>query len=114
MDLVINGQPRSFPALLADATLLDLLNALALKADRIALEHNGSIVSRPAWPATAIADGDRFEIVHFVGGGLGSPRPPIQIRSSSLYCDSGRVAELSSAHEPKAALGCSLHCEHRR
>jgi sulfur carrier protein len=69
MELVINGQPRSFAALSAGATVLDLLNALGLKADRIAVEHNGSIVSRPAWPATPVADGDRFEIVHFVGGG---------------------------------------------
>jgi sulfur carrier protein len=69
MNLVINGQPRSFPALSAGATLLDLLNTLAMKADRIAVEHNGSIVSRPAWAATPVADGDRFEIVHFVGGG---------------------------------------------
>ncbi|MGA7525462.1 MAG: sulfur carrier protein ThiS [Acidobacteriaceae bacterium] len=72
MDLVINGQPRTFPALSAGATLLDLLTALSLKADRIAVEHNGSIVSRPAWPAISLADGDRFEIVHFVGGGAAS------------------------------------------
>ena len=69
MDLVINGQPRSFPALSAGATVLDLLHALGLKQDRVAVEHNGSIVSRPAWAATPVANGDRFEIVHFVGGG---------------------------------------------
>lgn len=69
MDLVINGQTRSFPSLSAGATLPDLLNALGLKHDRIAVEQNGSIVSRPAWPGTSITDGDRFEIVHFVGGG---------------------------------------------
>lgn len=69
MDLVINGQPRSLPELAAGATLADLLTALSLKADRIAVEHNGSIVSRPAWPDTAIGEGDRLEIVHFVGGG---------------------------------------------
>jgi sulfur carrier protein len=73
MDVVINGQPRSFPELAAGATLSDLLTALALKPDRIAVEHNGSIVSRPAWPSTPIAQGDRFEIVHFVGGGAPSP-----------------------------------------
>jgi len=71
MDFVINGQARSFPALSAGATLLDLLTALALQQDRVAVERNGSIVSRPAWPATPVADGDRFEIVHFVGGGAG-------------------------------------------
>ncbi len=69
MDLVINGQPRSFRELAAGATLHDLLAALGLKADRVAVEHNGSIVPRTSWPATAIASGDKFEIVHFVGGG---------------------------------------------
>ncbi|HEY1810531.1 MAG TPA: sulfur carrier protein ThiS [Acidobacteriaceae bacterium] len=69
MDLVINGQTRSFPALPPGATLPDLLQALGLKQDRVAVEQNGAIVSRPAWAATSIANGDRFEIVHFVGGG---------------------------------------------
>jgi sulfur carrier protein len=68
MNLVINGQPRVFD-LASGASLQDLLAALGLKQDRVAVEHNGSIVSRPAWPNTTIADGDRFEIVHFVGGG---------------------------------------------
>jgi thiamine biosynthesis protein ThiS len=69
MDLLINGQPRTFPELTAGATLQDLLTALALQSDRVAVEHNGSIVSRPAWPSTPVTDGDKFEIVHFVGGG---------------------------------------------
>jgi sulfur carrier protein len=69
MDLFINGQPRTFPDLTAGATLQDLLTALALQPDRVAVEHNGSIVSRPAWPSTPVTDGDKFEIVHFVGGG---------------------------------------------
>jgi thiamine biosynthesis protein ThiS len=70
MDLLINGQPRTFPEFTAGATLQDLLTALALKPDRVAVEHNGSIVSRPAWSSTPVTDGDKFEIVHFVGGGL--------------------------------------------
>jgi sulfur carrier protein len=69
MNLVINGQPRSFPALAAGSTLHDLLTALALKSDRVAIEHNGAIVPRASWPSTPIADGDKCEIVHFVGGG---------------------------------------------
>lgn len=69
MKLLINGQPREFPDLTAGATVQDLLNALALKADRIAVEHNGAIVSRTAWPVTPIGEDDKFEIVHFVGGG---------------------------------------------
>jgi sulfur carrier protein len=69
MNLLINGQPRTFPALARGSSLDDLLAALALQADRVAVEHNGSIVARPAWPSTLITDGDKFEIVHFVGGG---------------------------------------------
>lgn len=69
MDVLINGQPRSFPQLAAGATLQDLLTALGLLPDRVAVEHNGVIVSRPSWSSTPIAGGDKFEIVHFVGGG---------------------------------------------
>ncbi|HVT96963.1 MAG TPA: sulfur carrier protein ThiS [Acidobacteriaceae bacterium] len=69
MDLVINGRPRSFPELAASSSLQDLVSALALKSDRVAVEQNGAIVARSSWPATPIADGDKFEIVQFVGGG---------------------------------------------
>jgi thiamine biosynthesis protein ThiS len=69
MDLVINGQSRSFPDLAVGATVDTLVIALGFKPDRVAVEHNGSIVSRPNWPSTPVASGDQFEIVHFVGGG---------------------------------------------
>ena len=69
MDLVINGHTRSFSELAAGSTVQDLVAALALKSDRVAIEHNGAIVARPAWPSTSIGDGDKFEVVHFVGGG---------------------------------------------
>ncbi|HET7102058.1 MAG TPA: sulfur carrier protein ThiS [Terriglobia bacterium] len=49
---------------------MDLIGALELKGDRVALEHNGTIVRRDAWAATSINSGDKFEIVHFVGGGV--------------------------------------------
>ena len=40
-----------------------------VKGDRVAIEHNGNIVPRGEWANTSLADGDRLEIVHFVGGG---------------------------------------------
>lgn len=67
MKLTINGQSREFASL---ATLEDLLTTLGLKQDRVAVEHNGEIVSRDAWSATSLSEGDRLEIVHFVGGGV--------------------------------------------
>ena len=69
MQLVINGKERDFSSLPAKATIMDLIGALELKGDRVALEHNGTIVRRDAWAATSIHSGDKFEIVHFVGGG---------------------------------------------
>lgn len=70
MQFVINGQNRDFANLRAEFTVADLIEALGLKGDRVAIERNGDIVSRPDWQSTAIAQGDKFEIVHFVGGGL--------------------------------------------
>jgi thiamine biosynthesis protein ThiS len=66
MTLTINGEPRSFDNLSTLATLIDVLN---LKGDRVAVELNREIVSRTQWEATPIKDGDKLEIVHFVGGG---------------------------------------------
>lgn len=69
MQVIINGREREFPALAISATVADLISALELKGDRVALEHNGNIVRRDAWSDTPIQSGDKFEIVHFVGGG---------------------------------------------
>ncbi|RSL14604.1 sulfur carrier protein [Edaphobacter aggregans] len=69
LTLVLNGQTRTF-ATLSQPSSLDLLIAeLALKGDRVAVEHNGEIVPRAAWPQTPLTEGDRLEVVHFVGGG---------------------------------------------
>lgn len=69
MQVVINGKERDFPSLASTATVMDLIGALELKGDRVALEHNGAIVRRDAWATTPVQDQDKFEIVHFVGGG---------------------------------------------
>jgi thiamine biosynthesis protein ThiS len=69
MHLVLNGQSREFSQLAAGAHLQDLIVELNLKGDRLAIEHNGNIVPRAEWTNTGVAEGDRLEIVHFVGGG---------------------------------------------
>lgn len=71
MQLVLNGQARQFPQLAHPAFLKDLLTELGLKGDRVAVEHNGTIVPRGQWETTSLSEGDRLEIVHFVGGGAG-------------------------------------------
>ncbi len=69
LTLQINGQPRSFGGDPLPSNLAEILEQLKLKADRIAVERNGAIVSRADWASTLVSAGDRLEIVHFVGGG---------------------------------------------
>ncbi|HTF38048.1 MAG TPA: sulfur carrier protein ThiS [Blastocatellia bacterium] len=47
----------------------DLIKALGLERDRVAVELNKRIVRRVDWGSTTISEGDKVEIVHFVGGG---------------------------------------------
>jgi thiamine biosynthesis protein ThiS len=69
MHFVLNGQSRDFSQLAPGANLQDLITGLNLKGDRVAVEHNGTIVPRAEWGNTTLNDGDRLEVVHFVGGG---------------------------------------------
>ncbi len=66
IQLLVNGEPRSFPAALSVA---ELVETLELAGKRIAVERNGEIVPRSHHADTALADGDRLEIVVAVGGG---------------------------------------------
>ena len=69
MKLHINGEERDFGPVPAPFTLAALLELLGMKADRVAVELNRDIVPRDRWTATTLNDGDRLEVVHFVGGG---------------------------------------------
>ena len=66
IELIINGESRNFPAPL---TLAQLTATLDLAGKRIAIEKNGEIVPRSQHASTALASGDRLEIVVAVGGG---------------------------------------------
>ena len=66
MDLTINGENRALPTV---ETLYALVEQLGMKSDRVAIELNREIVPREQWAQTPLKDGDRLEIVHFVGGG---------------------------------------------
>ena len=71
MKLQINGDEREFPHA-EPFTLAALVEAMQMKPDRVAVELNRDIVPRTAWSETQLHDGDRLEIVHFVGGGRGA------------------------------------------
>ena len=67
MKIEINGEPRSFDSPL---TLSSLIEHLGMKSDRVAVELNRDIVPRDRWQEIHLSEGDRLEIVHFVGGGI--------------------------------------------
>lgn len=69
MTLYINGDERAFPDSPTPFTLASLVETLEMKSDRVAVELNRDIVPRDRWAETPLRDGDRLEIVHFVGGG---------------------------------------------
>ena len=65
LDITINGEPRRLLA----GSVADLVRSLGLDPAKVAVERNREIVPRSTLADVALADGDRFEIVHFVGGG---------------------------------------------
>lgn len=66
IEIIVNGEKREIPAGLG---VSGLLSHLGLPVDRVAIERNLEILRRSEWICTAVEAGDRFEIVHLVGGG---------------------------------------------
>ena len=62
----VNGEPRTIPA---GGSIADMLRAIGLDPRKVAVERNLEIVPRSTYAATPVADGDRIEIVTFIGGG---------------------------------------------
>ncbi len=65
MRIQLNGEPREVDA----ATVAALVEALGLDLRKVAVERNLEIVPRSLYLATVLIEGDRVEIVQFVGGG---------------------------------------------
>ena len=66
MRITLNGDPYDLEQPLSVQELLERLN---IDPRRVAVEHNLVIVRRATFAATLVGDGDRVEIVNFVGGG---------------------------------------------
>jgi thiamine biosynthesis protein ThiS len=62
----VNGEPRRISG---TATVSDLLRELNIKPDRVAVELNLEIVERGAFDTRSLKEGDRIEILSFIGGG---------------------------------------------
>ena len=66
LSVTINGETRSVAA---GSTIAALVAEIGLDPVRVAVERNLEIVPRSTLASVQVADGDAFEIVHFVGGG---------------------------------------------
>ncbi len=66
MKLFLNGDEREISEV---SSVADLVAALGLDSRKVAVERNLEIVPRSTYAETALADGDRIEIVTFIGGG---------------------------------------------
>ncbi len=66
MRVQLNGEEKQVAEGL---TLAALIEQLGMKPDRVAAELNREIVPRERWLETPLHEGDRLEVVHFVGGG---------------------------------------------
>ena len=66
MKIRLNGEEKETEE---GTTLPALIESLAHAPERIAVELNGQLVRRPDSPDVTLKDGDRVEVVHFVGGG---------------------------------------------
>jgi thiazole synthase len=70
--LSLNGESRAFPSPL---TVAELLRQLELDPAKVAVERNLEIVPKSAYQRADLSEGDRLEIVHFIGGGAGPTKP---------------------------------------
>jgi thiamine biosynthesis protein ThiS len=66
MRLSVNGEERAFSEV---STVAGLIATLRLDPRKVAVERNLEIVPRSTYARARVADGDRIEIVHFIGGG---------------------------------------------
>lgn len=64
--ILLNGEIREVSG---EIDLDQLLEFFLLPKQRVAIELNSNVVRRADWPMTQVANGDRLEVVHFVGGG---------------------------------------------
>ena len=114
MQVIINGEARP---LSQPQTVKALLESLGLDVRKVAVELNREIVPRSAYEAVPVADGDRLEIVHFIGGGAdgaGAPLPadPLEIAghryNARLLVGTGKYKDFEETARAIEASGAEI------
>ncbi len=116
MNVTINGEGHSFPA---PMSLAQLLTNLGLDPKKIAVERNLEIVPRSLYGETTVGNGDKLEIVKFVGGGnvepsvdMGSGDDQLEIAgkkyNSRLIIGTGKYKDFSVNAAAMDAAGAEI------
>jgi thiamine biosynthesis protein ThiS len=66
LKIVLNGTPR----VVQHTTVISLLEELGIDPERVAVEVNLSIIDRTDFKNTSLKEGDKVEVIGFIGGGL--------------------------------------------
>ena len=66
MDITLNGEKFTLET---GSNIVNLIDKLDLNTDKLAIERNLEIVPKSKFAMTIIEEGDKLEIVHFIGGG---------------------------------------------
>ena len=66
MKITVNGEAREIPD---ETTLRQLIEALGIDEKVMAAAVNMEIVKKEDWRTYSLREGDRIELLHFVGGG---------------------------------------------
>ena len=113
--VTVNGEERDFTAPLS---VLGLLQSLGIDSRKVAFERNLEIVARSDYADTHLGDGDRLEIVHFIGGGEKKQAPLVaedaglvvagRRFSSRLIVGTGKYKDFEETAAAVAASGAEI------
>ncbi len=107
--LTVNGAPKTAPL---GATVSDLLVAMGVDPTRVAVEQNEDVVPRKTWAQAPLSDGDRLEIVAFVGGGSDAVADPLVIGgrsfASRLLVGTGKYKSIEETRQALLLSGANI------
>jgi thiamine biosynthesis protein ThiS len=113
MNVIINGETKTLEAAV---TVAELLTGCGLDPRKVAVERNLEIVPRSGYDQIRVGDGDRIEIVHFIGGGLpdaaGAGEDPLVVAGRSyrsrLLVGTGKYKDFPETARAIEASGAEI------
>lgn len=118
MKIQLNGETKDLEK---ELTLSELLASLSIQKEKVVVEHNLEIVPRSGLSGVVVKDGDRIEIVHFVGGGAGKSaalsgalvivESPAKCKTIQKYLGPGYEVAASMGHVvdlPRSKMGIDI------